>query len=48
MLGVALEHITIFVCALDNILSSVLALLTLAQIVGGLPIAGVVFDRADT
>lgn len=41
------EHKTVFVRALNNVLSTELTVITFAQIVDGLPIAEVAFDRVD-
>ena len=42
---VSLEHYAIFTRALKNVLATELALFTFAQIIDGLPIADVGFDR---
>lgn len=41
------EHESLFLRALNNILATELAVLTFAQIIDGLPIADVAYDRVD-
>lgn len=45
--NVTADHEALFLRALDNILATEFALLTFAQIIYGLPIADVAYDRVD-